>query len=378
MLISKTVIVKWSRRTKKHYIELGYEFTKVGDKFEINVRHLTNGSGERVYVSCDCIDCKHKVRNVAWKDYLRCVKENDKYYCFRCAKKLYGDEKQRKTRLNNSKSFEQWCIDNNRIDVLDRWDYELNKYKPNEVNCWTNKKYYFKCPRKIHKSEYNSLNNFTNGFNGIMDCNSCNSFAQWGIDNLGEDFIEKYWDYDKNKYNPWEIAKASGKSVFIKCKGNHKSYKVICRDFNHGGRCPRCAEEKVESYLQEKVRLYFGELGYEILHEYKCTLKCINPLTNYLLPYDNEIKVNNKYLIIEVHGIQHYDAKSIFHQLSAKKFNTTPKQQFEYSQEKDTYKEEFALSKEYEYLIIPYYTDNIKETWKQLINNKIDYIKSVN
>lgn len=26
-------------------------------------------------------------------------------------------------------SFEQWCIDSNRKDILDRWDYTLNSKK---------------------------------------------------------------------------------------------------------------------------------------------------------------------------------------------------------------------------------------------------------
>ena len=100
-----------------------------------------------------------------------------------------------------------------------RWDYELNNCKPNEINCNTEKRYYFKCLRGIHKSETKQINIFTIGFNGTMNCKTCNSFAQWGIDNLGEDFLKKYWDYEKNKISPWKIAKGSNKpKVFIKCQ----------------------------------------------------------------------------------------------------------------------------------------------------------------
>lgn len=31
-------------------------------------------------------------------------------------------------------SFKQWCLDNNRQDLLLRWDYELNEKAPSEVN----------------------------------------------------------------------------------------------------------------------------------------------------------------------------------------------------------------------------------------------------
>ena len=55
-LISKTVKIKWSPRTKKHYEELGYIYTKIGDEFEVKVEDLTKGSNEKV--ECFCDNCK--------------------------------------------------------------------------------------------------------------------------------------------------------------------------------------------------------------------------------------------------------------------------------------------------------------------------------
>ena len=43
-----------------------------------------------------------------------------------------------------NKSFKQWCTENNRQDVLDRWDYDLNYCKPCDIGYATNHKYYFK------------------------------------------------------------------------------------------------------------------------------------------------------------------------------------------------------------------------------------------
>ena len=54
---------------------------------------------------------------------------------------------------NNHYSFESWCLDNDRKDLLERWDYELNSKSPLEVSYQSNNKYFFKCPRGIHKSE---------------------------------------------------------------------------------------------------------------------------------------------------------------------------------------------------------------------------------
>ena len=143
--------------------------------------------------------------------------------------------------------FEKWCIDNNRQDVLDRWDYELNNCKPSEIAFSVHKKYYFKCPKGIHKSELKIVRAFTNGQEGSMFCAACNSFAQWGIDNLGEDFLEKYWDYEKNTVDPWEVSYSTDNKVYLYCqeKDYHESYDIACSSFITGSRCSYCANHKV-------------------------------------------------------------------------------------------------------------------------------------
>lgn len=239
-LINKVVIQKWNSANKQWYESKGYIYTKMGDTFEVKVEDLTNGSGIYVEVKCDGI-CNKKY-NVAWKDYKRYAHKDGKYYCQKCAIKLYGTKNIRKTRLKNGKSFEQWCIDNYRQDILDRWDYELNKCKPDAICYGTGKKYYFKCPRGLHDSELKSIYRFTTGNNNIT-CKACNSFAQWGIDNLGKDFLEKYWDWEKNKKDPFSIAYKGNTYIYIKCqeKKYHGSYKIVVSDFtNRKGRCPYC------------------------------------------------------------------------------------------------------------------------------------------
>lgn len=41
-------------------------------------------------------------------------------------------------------TFEEWCINNDRLDILDRWDYEKNDKLPSQVAYRTRKQYYFK------------------------------------------------------------------------------------------------------------------------------------------------------------------------------------------------------------------------------------------
>ena len=181
-----------------------------------------------------------------------------KKYYLKCPKRLHDSELKNihdfvnghegSIKCKQCGSFEQWCLNNNRQDVLDRWDYELNDCKPSEILYATANKYYFKCPKYLHESELKQISSFTSGQEGSMDCKLCNSFAQYNINNIGKDFLEKYWDWDKNNelsINPWKINKCANKlKVWIKCqeKDYHGSYDVICGNFSmHYSRCPYCS-----------------------------------------------------------------------------------------------------------------------------------------
>ena len=251
-LISKEVEVKLTGSNIIYYENLSYTIPREnskwggmtvprGTKIIIKVEDLPNKSAVKVDIECD--NCKKELKNIAWNVYMCCVKPDGKYYCNSCANKLYANKNAMLTRLKNGKSFEQWCIENSRQDVLDRWDYKLNKLNPNEINYGTKNKYYFKCPKGIHDSELKTLGAFTNGQEGSIKCNQCNSFAQWGIDNISEDFLEKYWDYKKNIIDPWEILSQYNKKIWIICqeKDYHDSYSVAPNDFvSSKCRCPFC------------------------------------------------------------------------------------------------------------------------------------------
>ena len=151
--------------------------------------------------------------------------------------------------MKPNKNFYDWCLENNREDLLLLWDYELNDCSPKDVGFSSKNKYWFKCPRGIHNSELKALGNITNpkSKNGYFRCNQCESFGQWLIDTFGEDALEKYWDYRMNKVNPFEIARSSNKKVWIKCqeKDYHKSYEISCDNFYRGKRCSYCAGQKI-------------------------------------------------------------------------------------------------------------------------------------
>lgn len=340
-------------------------------------------------------------------------------------------------------NFEIWCY-NNRHDLLERWDYDKNEYKPNELFRNTNIKIWLKCPCGIHESEQHSLANIASARNKevVGKCRKCNSFAQYLLNTYGEGALDKYWDFEKNILNPWLIDKAARKDIYIKCqeKSYHGSYKTNCVSFTSKGCrcsycndtktvhrmdsvgylypeiqkywdgdieelyfisphsnfkynficekhgkfkrtmadaiecnhiCPDCSKEQLESMLQLKVSEFINSrYCYTLLHENNCTCLPINPRTNYPLPFDNEILELK--LIIEVHGIQHYEPSG-FHVLTARQNNTTPEEEFKYQQWKDKFKKEYALSNGYLYLEIPYWMEE-NNLYQELIINKIDKI----
>ena len=190
---------------------------------------------------------------------------NKKFY-FKCPRGLHKSELKRvhdyiqghnRTMYCNAcNSFGQWCLNNNRHDLLDRWDYELNKCSPNEVSYASNKKYYFKCPVNLHKSELKQIASITvQGNNG--KCKSCNSVGQWIINKYGDNGLNLYWDYKKNKTSPFNISYSADTKVWIKCqeKDYHESYNISCTHFTTGHRCPYCSHTKIHP-LDSLGKLY--------------------------------------------------------------------------------------------------------------------------
>lgn len=141
-------------------------------------------------------------------------------------------------------SFADWCLDNNHQDWLDLWDYELNGIGPDEVAYRSGKKYWFKCPRGLHGSEYHPLYNISM-WKSCNLCSKCLSFGQWIIDNFGNNAMDVYWS-DKNTIDWFTIGAQSNQYIWIKC-GNlsHPDYRTTPGKFVEGDRCPVCSNHQI-------------------------------------------------------------------------------------------------------------------------------------
>lgn len=166
------------------------------------------------------------------------------------------------------------------------WDYEKNEKHWSEYTKGAHKKVWIKClETDYHESYEISCSHFSEG----KRCPCCvgqkvhprDSFAQYNIDNINKDFLEKYWDWDKNNElgnNPWNITVMSTKDVFIFCQDNsyHDSYKIEPRHFSKGCRCPFCAGKQVhpkDSLAQWSI----DNLGEDFLDKYWSDKNTLNP-----------------------------------------------------------------------------------------------------
>ena len=322
MIISNTIKLKPTVRNVKYYINKGYNINKKIDKngrfvYDLNTEILVKiedlNMNSRELVECCCDKCN----NHYYEEYIS-ARKNKINLCDGC--------KENKKNI----SFEDWCINNERGDLLELWDYDLNNKKPNEISCFTNKKYYFKCPKGIHKSEIYTISNLLKRKAKL--CRTCNSFGQWLINTYGDDAIEKYWSKN-NTVNPFEISYGSGKKVLMICQHCKHEKLIACNSYiQHRIMCNRCSDNVS----------YSNKFMYELLSQLKIDFEIEKEFTWSVISNNDNKRLNGKKIydiyipssnmIIENHGEQHY-------------FNTfkCSKRTLEEEQENDRLKEELAL-----------------------------------
>ena len=185
-------------------------------------------------------------------------------------------------------SFYQWCVENNKQELIDTWDYDLNNVDIHYVPHASSKKYYFKIidglPDILYpladitgKKQLNPINKFYN------------SLGYYLISTLGEDAIKKYWS-DKNKKTPWDYDKGSGKKVWFKCieKDYHDDYLTDVYGFVSDSRCPWCCGKKVhpkDSFAQYNI----DRFGNDFLEKYWCKENIIDPWS--IRPFSNNAEI---------------------------------------------------------------------------------------
>lgn len=139
--------------------------------------------------------------------------------------------------------------------------------------------------------------------------------------------------------------------------------------------CKKCGLEQCQQYEKLKtsaghnciavkssgeviIEAYLREIGVQFNTQFE-TLKCVNPKTQRVMPYDFELR--NRSIIIEVQGEQHLAYIPYFH---------GSEENFRYQVWKDRYKRDYAIRKGYDVLYITYY-DIEKGTYRAMIDDLI-------
>lgn len=144
------------------------------------------------------------------------------------------------------KSFYDWCVENNRMDLNDRFDEEKNGCTTKEVSCKSGQSVWFKCPRNIHESERHVLCDITRNVSTKLACKKCNSVAQIVIDKFGEDYLLSHW-HESNAVSPWDVSGNNSKIIInIQCtEKDYHIYPQTSPSFCNGSGCPYCNGRKV-------------------------------------------------------------------------------------------------------------------------------------
>ena len=339
-----------------------YGETAIDKYWSIKNKHdpfkISRCSHTKVWIKCD---------KTTYHDdyYVSCLDFYNGVRCPYCARKNGKS-------VHRLDSFAQYHIDNTDENFLEKyWDYEKNTVNPFEICPTYEGKIWIKCQEKDYHGSYSlKCASFTNG----TRCSMCSGRTVHKNDSLGVMFPKtlKIWS-DKNDKTPYDYSPNSAKVVWWKCpEGKHDDYqRKISSSNTQGFRCASCTMERQESLLQEKVRLYISNM-YSIKHEHNCSIVPRNPKTNCAMPFDNEV-VDLK-LIIEVHGEQHYRLDK-FNSRQANNNNTSPEYELHKRKLYDRYKKYVAWKNGYNYLEIPYWSDNSHDEWRMLIDRKINTIK---
>lgn len=145
--------------------------------------------------------------------------------------------------LTGYNDLETWCKQNNRIDILNEWDYENNNINPNEIYYHSTKKINWICsnnhsyPQRIRektqsncKCPYCSNKKILPGYNDL---------ETWCKKHNRQDILDA-WDYKENKILPNEIAPKSNKSVHFICPNGHSYPQSIDKKTIRNDKCPIC------------------------------------------------------------------------------------------------------------------------------------------
>lgn len=330
----QTVEVKWSGASKSKYVELGYQFTKLGDTFQARLEHLPLYSTQKVNYSCDY--CGKEFNDKPYVDIVKQRKIITKDVC------KTQDCKLKKRKELFSHIFIPSYTDSlayNFPDLLNEWDTKKNGgIEPYEIHAGSARSVWWKCS-KGHEWEDRVGVRTRNS----TVCKKC-ALENYNLENTYPD-VAKEWHPTKNgNLTPDSVTPMNGKKIWWICeKGHEWEAKVLNRTGNKSG-CPRCNVSKGEKKVEEF--LIANGFTYEKQHQFE-DCRNIFPLRFDFVIFDKD-KISS---IIEYDGEQHYKGRA---RSDPNKSGETLKR----IQRNDKIKNEYCKEKKLNLIRIPYWDLN--------------------
>ena len=142
-------------------------------------------------------------------------------------------------------SLKDWCIENNKEELLSEWDYDKNgELTPEQCGSASGKKVWWKC-EKGHSWEA-IISNRTKRNQGCPYCSGHRVLS--GINDLATLYpsLIREWDFEKNtEFLPSEVAPQSDKFVWWICDKGHSWKTQIKHRTKRETGCPVCANKVV-------------------------------------------------------------------------------------------------------------------------------------
>lgn len=148
--------------------------------------------------------------------------------------------------LKGFNDFEKWCLDNNKKQLLEEWDYEKNLNKPFEYTKCSGKKVFWKCS-KLHGWEATIAHRVREN-TGCPTCKNKKLLKGYNdLRTLRSDIAEEWHPTKNNNKMPEDFLVGSYCKVWWRCKKGHEWQATIearTRKIHSTG-CAICSKKKL-------------------------------------------------------------------------------------------------------------------------------------
>lgn len=334
----QTVEVKWSASSKSKYIELGYQFTKLGEPFHVKIEHLPLFSTVKIKYSCD-----YCYKDFADKPYVDLIKQRRTLSKDVC--KTYECKLKKRKELFSHIFIHKYTESLAYVfpRLLSEWNTEKNGgIEPYEIHAGSAKIVWWKCSQG-HEWKDRVGNRTRNS----TVCKKC-EIEKSNLKNTYPDIANEWHPFKNKELTPDLITPMNGRKVWWVCKEGHEWEAKVLNRTKNGSGCPRCniskGEKKIEEFLNRSNIAYKREYTFE---------DCKN---KFPLRFDFALFKSGKLeMLIEYDGEQHYLGR-------ARSDPSKSKETLRRIQKNDGIKNEYCLKNMIPLLRIPYWEfENIDE-----------------